>query len=771
MKLRTRLLLSIMALVGISILTLASVFVYVSVTSSNTALENAAREKLTQQSIQAQQAISQYIQFSQAQISNYSDSPLIVSAAQEFVSAYNSYKSERAPLTTSQKQALASYYSNDFNQAFRTRNGEAFNAPLSLLNKLPPVAQALQYDYIASSSHGLGEKDRLLQPAVSARYSTTHAQFHPHIRRFLYDFGYYDIFIVDPATGNIVYSVFKELDYGSSVKTGPYANTGIGEAYRLAMQQQDAEHASMSKLQVYLPSYNALAGFLSSPIVNSQGQRIGILIFQLPIDRISQIMTHDSEWEARGFGESGETYLVSPDHLLVTESRFFLQAPEEYLQAIPRDIAPQIRKAGTSVGIQRVESSAANRALRGEQGFATVEDYRGESVFSAYVPVTLGNYTYALLAEIDVAEALAPAVALKNRLLLSVVIKSLVILILAAILALMLTKMVLKPLAALGNTCETLSQGDGDLTRRLAPSGIPEINDIIRPFNSFIEQIQTIVGKIKNDATSLSAAAGQLNTIMRSSNDSVSRQHDETQQVVSCVQQLSNSISDVARSTVETRDHGVTARDNLRENMALAHEAAKNIEQLVKQLTASQAVIETLQQEVVNITQLLEDITGIAEQTNLLALNAAIEAARAGEAGRGFSVVADEVRTLATRSQSSTEKIAAIIERMNQSSRSSVEQMKEAVTVAGNGINMVSHVSNAMQELATIVERVQVMAEAVAQATQEQNAASASVSENVTRISQMSQSIEQDTTQASDAARQLADMASSSQSLVNGFRV
>lgn len=771
MKLSTRLMLSIMALVGVSIITLASVFVYVSVSSSSAALEQAAHEKLTQQSVQASQAITQYIEFSQAQISNFSASPLMVGAAQALIPAFAMYADERPALTGAQEDELRAYYSQTFAQAYSERNGENYNQAATLLSDLGPTARKLQYDYIANSKFGVGEKDKQISSGIQSRYNLAHQTYHPHMRRILYDFGYYDIFLVDPATGTIAYSVFKELDYGTSVTTGPYADTGIGEAFRLAMAQSDASDASVSKLQVYLPSYNALAGFLSSPILDSRGQRVGILIFQIPIDRISAILTHDEQWQARGFGNTGETYLVSPDRLLVTESRFYLEAPEQYLAAVPADIAPKIATAGTSVGLQRVDSEAAVRALQGEQGFATVTDYRGEDVFSSFVPVTIGEYTYGLLAEIDVAEALAPATALQNRLLSTVVIKSLVILLLAALVALLLSKMLLKPLTALGATCDKLSHGDGDLTRRLEPSGIPEVDKIIEPFNQFIEQIQGIVGKIKDDATSLSMAAGQLSTIMRNSNDSASRQHDETQQVASCVQELSSSIAEVARSTVETRDYGVSARDSLRQNMTNAREAASNIEHLVTQLTQSQHVIETLQTEVDNITLLLEDITGIAEQTNLLALNAAIEAARAGDAGRGFSVVADEVRTLATRSRHSTEKIAKIIERMNQSSRSSVTQMQEAVDVAGKGIDMVSHVSDAMQELAVIIEQVQDMAEAVAQATQEQNAASASVSENVSRISLMSQSIEQDTTEANDAAEHLAAMANSSQSLVNGFRV
>ena len=774
MTLKTRLLIAIIALVMLSVLTLAGVSLYVSVNNSHQALEQAAREKLTQQAVQTRQAIDNYMAFNSAQISNFSSSTLIVNAAQEFIPAFENYEKQRPGLTQTQASMLNRYYTDAFGATYQARNVDALENPVGLLTPLSTKSRLLQYDFIAGSSYEVGAKDNLTNLNNGTDYAAVHSGYHNEIRQFLNDFGYYDIFIADPQTGDIVYSVYKELDYATSLRTGPYASSGIGEAFALATQVQNAGEVVVSKLSTYLPSYDALAGFLATPVTNASGQRIAILIFQIPIDRVSHILTHEQAWMERGFGESGETYLVSPDGLLVTESRFFVEDLPGYLAAItPRmpQIARKIQDAGTAVGLQIVDTPSSVNALAGKSGFDTVLDYRDVEVFSSYVPVQFGHYTYALMAEIDVAEALAAAYQLQTTLMVSTAIELLVIGVIAAVIALWLASTLTRPLNRLGEACHELTSGKGDLTTRLPESGISEIDHIINPFNVFISQIQDIVKKIKVDANRLSEASDELSSVMTQSNHSVSRQLGETQMVATSVEELSMSIADVARSTVETRDHGQSAMYSLKENMERAGLAAGNIKLLVELLGHSRDVIGALQAEVQQINALLNDITSIADQTNLLALNAAIEAARAGEAGRGFSVVADEVRALATRSQNSTVEIGQIVERMNASSTRSVKEMEKAAMAADGGIHLVELVTTAMDELSQIIVKVQAMADSVASATEQQDMTSNSVSENVTRIAEMSQELEQGTQIATSAARDLAGMAHSSQALVAGYEV
>jgi methyl-accepting chemotaxis protein len=205
------------------------------------------------------------------------------------------------------------------------------------------------------------------------------------------------------------------------------------------------------------------------------------------------------------------------------------------------------------------------------------------------------------------------------------------------------------------------------------------------------------------------------------------QQRDQTHMVSTAMQQLSLAVADVSQSTQKTSTQSIEAQASLNENIQRAGLAADNIKLLVNLIEESSKIILGLKDEVNQITTVLNVITSIADQTNLLALNAAIEAARAGEAGRGFSVVADEVRALATRSQESTVEISKLVEVMNQSAIKSVNSMERATETADDGIRLVDLVTVAMDDLSENIQQVLQLTETVAAATEEQGQASNSV--------------------------------------------
>jgi len=259
-----------------------------------------------------------------------------------------------------------------------------------MLSQLDEESIALQYYYIEANRNPLGSKHLLDRADDVSAYSQLHEKVHPIIRNYLEKFGYYDIFLVDSETGDIVYSVFKELDYSTSLINGPYAQTNFGEAFRRANAAGNKDAVVLVDYAQYTPSYEAPASFIASPIFNEDNEKIGIAMFQMPIDRLNTIMS-----ERSGLGETGETYLVGPDKLMRSDS---------YLDPEHHSVMASFRFPETG----KVDTDAVRAGLAGKTGSEVIVDYNDNPVLSAYAPLEIGDFTWVLLAEIDVAEAFCP---------------------------------------------------------------------------------------------------------------------------------------------------------------------------------------------------------------------------------------------------------------------------------------------------------------------------------------------------------------------------
>jgi methyl-accepting chemotaxis protein len=772
MSLQARLLIAMIAILFSAIVLMGGVSVNIAVSESKNALTHSVKERLTSQNVQTGQALNTYFDLIKSQIRTKAFNVSLVDAAEGFIPAFNQYGSTRGNINASQQRQLENYYSSDFTQQYNANNSSSLADAANTLNGLNDNAMSLQYDFIAGSSYALGEKDALSDLDNNSAYAQLHNKYHPEMRRFLKEFGYYDIFIVDINNGNVVYSVFKELDYATSISNGPYANSGIGEAFSAASNAQEGD-VFFSEFKKYRPSYDALAGFASTPIY-SKGQAIAVLIFQMPMDRINNVLTHHALWSQKGFGESGETYLVNTNGVLLNESRFFVEDKLNYLKVIknqyPRP-AQEISSKDTSIGIQPVDSDTAKKALRGKIGFEKIFDYRDVEVFSSYSPLKIGEFNYALMAQLDVEEALGPVTTIRNDLITSTLLEAFLIIGVSVVIILFIARRIVRPLTRLGEACEELSQGDGDLSIQLQNSKIPEIDRIANGFNAFIGQIREIVSQVKSNADSLSSASRELSVITLDSAGKTTQQRDQTHMVATAMQQLSLAVADVSQSTQQTSTQSIEAQASLNENMQRAGLAADNIKLLVTLIDESGKIILSLKDKVNQITTVLNVITSIADQTNLLALNAAIEAARAGEAGRGFSVVADEVRALATRSQESAVEISKLVEVMNQSAIKSVNSMERATETADDGIRLVDLVTVALDELSLSLKQVLQLTETVAAATEEQDQASNSVVVSVKNISDLAGDVEAGSKKTNAAAENLAEIAAKTRDLVDRFKV
>ena len=235
------------------------------------------------------------------------------------------------------------------------------------------LVETLQKLYITDNPHPLGEKHKLDYAEDGSAYSAAHQRFHPWFRKFLEARGYYDVFLIDNH-GDVIYTVFKELDYATNMNTGEYKDTDLANAFRAGMEITDPDAVAFFDFKPYAPSHGAAASFIAKPIFSQDGKRHGVLVFQMPIDRINQVMQVSS-----GMGESGETYLVGTDLFMRSDSRF----SEE-----------------STILKTKVDTATVRMALDGKSGVETVPDYRGVPVVSAFDSFTFEGAVFAVMAEI-----------------------------------------------------------------------------------------------------------------------------------------------------------------------------------------------------------------------------------------------------------------------------------------------------------------------------------------------------------------------------------
>ena len=267
MLIKRKLVLGAVLLTFIPSVVISFLIASIAISSSNSSLQEAAKNQLVSIRDIKKSEIESYFQTIQHQVTTFSNDRMIIDAMKEFKSSFSSFAQQANKENTNELRIeLAKYYTNEFGEEYKKLNGNKTAKVSEMLKSLDDDSVAFQYQYIQANKHPLGSKDSLINTDDGSEYSQLHAKYHSHIRDYLQKFEYYDIFLVDSNTGDIVYSVFKELDYTTSLKTGIYANSGIGQAFKGANEATTAEHTTLTDFAPYTPSYNAPASFIASPI-------------------------------------------------------------------------------------------------------------------------------------------------------------------------------------------------------------------------------------------------------------------------------------------------------------------------------------------------------------------------------------------------------------------------------------------------------------------------------------------------------------------------
>ncbi len=316
-----------------------------------------------------------------------------------------------------------------------------------------------------------------------------------------------------------------------------------------------------------------------------------------------------------------------------------------------------------------------------------------------------------------------------------------------------------------------IAEGEGDLTQRLDESGSDEISLIAQSFNRFVNNLHTTVSQILQASNSLSQTSAELLDITAQTNTAIEEQKQDTELAAIEVQKFSEHSTEVASLTEQATQSTQVAEDATNRGNVAISSTIGTVDQLTSNVSSAAQIIEQLQKDSTNIGGVLEVIQGIAEQTNLLALNAAIEAARAGEQGRGFAVVADEVRTLAARTQDSTLEIQAMIERLQNASNKAYESMKSNTEYSNNAIDQIEESCIVLSEIRQSIDEINVINEKIYNAANIQKETSESLNQNVSQISSKSQETATASQETREHAKNLDNLAEQLQQLIGSFKL
>ncbi len=611
--------------------------------------------------------------------------------------------------------------------------------------------ETLQRLYIDDNPNPTGQKEELDLAPDGSLYSAQHARYHPWFRQFLRERGYYDIFLFD-MRGNLVYSVFKELDYATNLQTGEYKDTDLGNAFRAAAGAQAVGDLSFFDFQAYSPSAGAPASFISTPVAGENGVIAGVLVFQMPIDALNAVMSADA-----GLGATGETFLLGDDHLMRTDSRLATEST--------------ILKA-------EIQGPASAAALAGEETLATQVGFHGYDVITAAVPLDFQSVRWAVLAEESVEEAFAPVFAMRTKM----IVLSIVLLAVVGVLGYFFSRSITRPLTQIEGAMRRLAADDleVEIVGQDRQDEIGAMAKAVQVFKESAIENQRLVAEqeasrvaedekratldnltkafetnVRGIVESVSAAS----TEMRSSAESLTATAAETSQqstaVAAASEQASTNVQTVASATEELTASVQEISRQVAQSSTVASEAVAESEQMNAEVKG----LSDAAQKIGDVVSLINDI---ADQTNLLALNATIEAARAGEAGKGFAVVASEVKNLANQTAKATEDISTQVAEMRGATDSSVE----AIAKIGDRINQIAEISTA---IASAVEEQSSATGEIASNVQEASRGTQEVTSNIAGVNAAATETGQSAGQLLEAAGELSQQAETMRAEVDSF--
>ena len=470
--------------------------------------------------------------------------------------------------------------------------------------------------------------------------------------------------------------------------------------------------------------------------VKKAGQTLGVVGTDLTLKTVTDsINALDFSGMGYAFLISGDgKILVHPDNTLVMKN---------LKDIYPHDTPP-------------ISSDISEVTLDGKERIVTFAPVKG-----------LGSVNWYVGLSIDKAQAFAMLSTFRTSAIIATVIAVISIIALLGL----LIRLLMRPLHVMTRAMQNIAEGEGDLTRRLVVESKDEFGTLGSAFNQFVERIHTSMTEVASATEHVNEVALRVVSASNSSMVNSDEQASRTNSVAAAINELGAAAQEIARNAAQASHQASDARGLAEEGQQVVERSIGSMQQLSQMLSTSSGHIESLNDKTVNIGQILEVITSISQQTNLLALNAAIEAARAGEAGRGFAVVADEVRNLAHRTQESAQQVQKMIEELQVSARDSVNTMEESQRHSKDSVEIANSAGARLTSVTERIGEIDGMNQSVATATEEQTSVVESINMDITEINTLNQEGVENLQSTLRACADLEQQAARLKQLVGSFRI